>query len=44
MVTTVAISDETVVAKEEEKNTAEPYTGRHIKHALLEAATDSGRT
>jgi len=44
VVTTVATSDKTVVAKEDETNTAEQYTGRHVKHALLVAATDSGRT
>jgi len=44
VVTTVATSGITMVAKEEETNTAERYTDPHVKHTLLVAATDSGRT
>jgi len=44
VVPNVTTSGKTVVAREEETNTAERYTDPHVKHALLVATTDSGRT
>ena len=38
MVTTVATSEKTVFGKEVETNTAERYTGRYEKDAVLVAA------